>query len=107
MLCRYQDPFEEYKSRQEKKRAKQAAAQEPSAQKAAEKKAEDEINWFGVKLGSNAPGANGASGGVGKYLNGVAASSLKRPAEALVASPGAPEEGKKKRRIGFGNFDAW
>lgn len=103
----YQDPFEEYKSRQEKKRAKQAAAQEPSAQKAAEKKAEDEINWFGVKLGSNAPGANGASGGVGKYLNGVAASSLKRPAEALVASPGAPEEGKKKRRIGFGNFDAW
>ncbi|KAI0080283.1 cyclophilin-like protein [Panus rudis PR-1116 ss-1] len=104
----YQDPFEEYKTRQEKKRAKQAAAQDPSAKANAEKKTEDDINWFGVKVGSDKSGNGGlGTGGVGKYLNLNGAT--KRPAEEPPVRVGATvdEDSKKKRRIGFGNFDAW
>ncbi|TRM66457.1 cyclophilin-like domain-containing protein [Schizophyllum amplum] len=46
----YQDPFEEYKTRLAKKLAKREAAQQSSTEK---KKPEgDDINWFGVKVGS-------------------------------------------------------
>ena len=74
---RYQDPFEEYKTRQEKKRAKQAAAQDTAIKKAAEQKKDDDLNWFGVKIGANRSGAGGG-GGVGKYLNLGGGASLKR-----------------------------
>ncbi|KAH9944128.1 cyclophilin-like protein [Epithele typhae] len=100
----YQDPFEEYKRREEKKRARKAETQVTRA-KEVEEKAKDDVNWFGVKVGKEV--ANGVvGGGVGKYLslNGNA----KRPA---ASSPSivtaAPEEPKKKRRIGFGDFEGW
>ncbi|KAL4241675.1 Peptidyl-prolyl cis-trans isomerase-like 2 [Abortiporus biennis] len=107
----YQDPFEEYKNRQMRKRAREAAAKlEPVAETTQSKK-EDDINWFGVKVGANASSGVG-SGGVGKYLNVASnnaptTTTAKRPATALSDSIPAPEEGKKKRKIGFGNFDGW
>jgi peptidyl-prolyl cis-trans isomerase-like protein 2 len=63
----------------------------------------DNINWFGVKIGAENPkfdfGGGTGSGGVGKYL------SLKRPQEAVATK--APEEPKKKRKVGFGDFEGW
>lgn len=60
-----------------------------------------------MKVGQqNANAAVG--GGVGKYLNLNA--NAKRPLEAPqrttpISAP--PQEGKKKRRIGFGDFEGW
>lgn len=45
VLCRYQDPFEEYKTRLAAKLAKRAEG--PKTVKP-EKKEGDNINWFGV-----------------------------------------------------------
>lgn len=108
---RYQDPFEEYKTRQQNKRTKTAqAAENARIGKAAREKAEgDDINWFGVKVGTgNAAFGGEAGGGVGKYL--TANASLKRPAEVAAPSAvvdiGAPSAGKK-RKVGFGNFEGW
>ena len=100
----YQDPFEEYKQREERKRARKAELQ-VSRTKEAEEKAKDDVNWFGVKVGSEKSGAGTAGGGIGKYLN----LNSKRPIESLATTPAAapPEEGKKKRRIGFGDFEGW
>ena len=44
-------------------------------------------------------------GGVGKYLN----LNAKRPIEIVSTSPSAAAvpETKKKRRIGFGDFEGW
>jgi len=96
----YQDPFEEYKTRLAKKLARRAEAEHNvTIQK--EPKDGDDVNWFGVKVGTadSALASNSVDGGVGKYLN------LKRPQEA--SSGGINEEMKKKRKIGFGNFDQW
>ncbi|KAF9076166.1 cyclophilin-like domain-containing protein [Rhodocollybia butyracea] len=90
----YQDPFDEYKARLAAKLAKRAEG--PKVTKP-EKKEGDEINWFGVKVGSEAPVNDKVEGaGVGKYLN------LKRPQTSVPA-----EEPSKKRKLGFGNFDSW
>jgi peptidyl-prolyl cis-trans isomerase-like protein 2 len=65
-----------------------------------EVKKTDDVNWFGVKIGSenSAPiGGGEDSGGVGKYLN------LKRPYGGSIAG----EESKKKRKLGFGDFEGW
>lgn len=99
----YQDPFEAYKTRLAKKLAKRAEAEEPTKlQKHAEKG--DDINWFGVKVGTdNAAFGVGASGGVGKYLN------AKRPLETT-GSSAVPEGGpdvKKRKKVGFGEFEGW
>ncbi|KAF5385489.1 hypothetical protein D9757_005379 [Collybiopsis confluens] len=92
----YKDPFEEYKTRLAAKLARRAEG--PKVAKP-EKKEGDDINWFGVKVGSDAPTSdNVQTGGVGKYLN----LNLKRPQ----ASEG-PEGSSKKRRKGFGNFEGW
>jgi len=58
----------------------------------------DDINWFGVKVGtgSSAFGSDGVGGAVGKYL------SVKRPLDS--ASDNDP---KKRKKIGFGDFDGW
>ena len=71
---------------------------------------EDELNWFGVKLGSDKAGGGAAGGGVGKYLQSSSGSPAvaapKRPAPNVTVSD-FPEEGKKKRKIGFGQFEGW
>lgn len=94
----YQDPFEDYKKRLQKKLARKAEA-EKNGMPVDEKK-KDDVNWFGVKVGAEVSMQTQGGGGVGKYLN------LKRPLEttksALVA-----DDSKKKRRLGFGDFDAW
>ncbi|KAJ7492732.1 cyclophilin-like domain-containing protein [Mycena latifolia] len=97
----YQDPFEEYKTRLAKKLARRMEAnQGNSGERAPEKKEGDDINWFGVKVGSGDSAFNAATGGgVGKYLN------LKRPQEATTDYGG--NESKKKRKTGFGAFDNW
>ncbi|KAF8213161.1 cyclophilin-like domain-containing protein [Mycena galopus ATCC 62051] len=97
----YQDPFEEYKTRLAKKLARRAeAAQNNPADKASQKKEGDDINWFGVKVGSgDSAFGTTAGGGVGKYLN------LKRTQEAVADSGGS--DSKKKRKTGFGSFDNW
>jgi len=98
----YQDPFEEYKTRQAKKRARQAASEDKSAA-VKEKKDEDDVNWFGFKVGEKA-NQGVAGGGVGKYLKLNAIQ--KRPAESVIDAS-IPDDGKKKRKIGFGDFSAW
>jgi peptidyl-prolyl cis-trans isomerase-like protein 2 len=98
----YQDPFEDYKVRLAKKLAKRVEAeQSASTQNIPEKKKEDDINWFGVKVGTGSSvfGTEAAGESVGKYLN------LKRPLEGR---GGVAAEGeKKKRKTGFGDFDNW
>ncbi|KAJ3854088.1 cyclophilin-like domain-containing protein [Lentinula lateritia] len=92
----YQDPFEEYKTRLAAKLAKRAEG--PKTVKP-EKKEGDNINWFGVKVGSDATVNDKiVDGGVGKYLN------LKRPQDV---SDIPSEEPSKKRKLGFGNFEGW
>jgi peptidyl-prolyl cis-trans isomerase-like protein 2 len=69
-----------------------------------EKKDQDDLNWFGVKVGTtNAVVSKGSAEGVGKYLN------LKRPAaEAITATAGGlGADESKKRKIGFGDFEGW
>jgi peptidyl-prolyl cis-trans isomerase-like protein 2 len=97
----YQDPFEEYKTRLAKKLAKRAESQNAASVKA--DKPKDNMNWFGGQVGSvpTAIGNNSAGVGVGKYLN-----TLKRPLGAP-PSNSLPDPDKKKRKVGFGNFDAW
>ncbi|TFK36823.1 cyclophilin-like domain-containing protein [Crucibulum laeve] len=96
----YQDPFEEYKTRLAKKLAKRAEAEKSGhTSTATEKKEKDDINWFGVKVGTEATTAQSANGGgVGKYLN------IKRPREVATTPT---DEGKKKRKVGFGDFEGW
>jgi len=114
----YQDPFEEYKKRHEKKLARQAAAEVNGSADGDQnfKKQKDNVNWFGLKVGSNSAafgtGESGA-GGVGKYLNlgGSDAGNLKRP-QAVVSSTSNDsgsvlDEPKKKRKLGFGDFEGW
>ncbi|TFK57055.1 cyclophilin-like protein [Heliocybe sulcata] len=108
----YQDPFEEYKERLAKKLAKRAEAESnPAATKPHEKKTGDHMNWFGVKVGTeNKPTVAGEGGGVGKYLNLNA--NNKRPLTTASPAPAAaPEAGigeaKKKRKLGFGDFEGW
>ena len=92
----YQDPFEEYKNRRAKKLAKRAEAAQPDI---TDDDKRDDMNWFGEKLGSKGTIFGSDTGSsVGKYL------SLKRPQEPG-ASAGA--EAKKKRKLGFGDFEGW
>ncbi|EGO05203.1 hypothetical protein SERLA73DRAFT_174204 [Serpula lacrymans var. lacrymans S7.3] len=103
----YQDPFEAYKTRLAKKLSRRAEVQDNAkAQTETEKKAGDDINWFGLKVGTTDSAiGNGTSGiGVGKYLS---AKSVKRPLNEPVVGQSYAEEGKKKRKVGFGNFEAW
>ncbi|KZT30604.1 cyclophilin-like protein [Neolentinus lepideus HHB14362 ss-1] len=107
----YQDPFEEYKERLAKKLAKRAEADSnPESSKPQEKKTGDDMNWFGVKVGTaNKPTVRGG-GGVGKYLNLNA--NNKRPLNVASPAPAAAlevgaVEGKKKRKLGFGDFEGW
>ncbi|GLB36038.1 putative cyclophilin type peptidyl-prolyl cis-trans isomerase/CLD [Lyophyllum shimeji] len=95
----YQDPFDDYKKRLANKLAKRAQAKEGTEAKAVEKEADD-INWFGVKVGTESVAAGSEQGGVGKYLN------LKRPIGGSAISAGM-DESKKKRKIGFGDFEGW
>ncbi|KAG1749881.1 peptidylprolyl isomerase-like protein 2 [Suillus paluster] len=101
----HQDPFEVHKARLARKLARRAEAQDDS-KKVPEKTQGDDINWFGVKVGTgdSAFGGGSAGAGVGKYLG------IKRPLDQ--ATPGVQtndigDDAKKKRKIGFGNFDAW
>ncbi|KAF9455032.1 peptidylprolyl isomerase-like protein 2 [Macrolepiota fuliginosa MF-IS2] len=104
----YQDPFDEYKKRHAKKLARQAAAESDGQEK--DEKQKDDVNWFGLKVGSGGvafgTGESG-TGGVGKYLN---LNTLKRP-QSEISTPTngtvMSEEPKKKRKLGFGNFEAW
>jgi peptidyl-prolyl cis-trans isomerase-like 2 len=103
LICRsrYQDPFEEYKTRLAKKLARKAEANSnipTQVQKSGEATDNDGVNWFGVKVGtgSSAFGSDDVGGVVGKYL------SVKRPLGLVPDS-----DLKKKRKIGFGDFDGW
>jgi peptidyl-prolyl cis-trans isomerase-like protein 2 len=100
---RHQDPFEVYKTRLARKLARRAEAQDNS-NKPPEKTRGDDINWFGVKVGTEDSAFVGgsASTGVGKYLG------VKRPLDQVTPSiPDVGDDAKKKRKIGFGNFDSW
>ncbi|THG99891.1 hypothetical protein EW026_g2537 [Hermanssonia centrifuga] len=104
----FQDPFEEYKTRQQNKRTKRAEAQETARNgRIAEKTEGDGINWFGAKVGADKPAPGGeVGGGIGKYLKlGGTVAAPKRPAPSGGAD--VSDEAKKKRRTGFGEFDGW
>ncbi|KAF9787205.1 cyclophilin-like domain-containing protein [Thelephora terrestris] len=105
----YQDPFEEYKRREERRRARKTQAEEEAKTgMKAPKKDTDDMNWFGTKLGAGPDlgpetGSSGSAGGVGRYLN------LKRPLDGPPNPFGKipVEEGAKKRKLGFGDFEGW
>ena len=102
----YKDPFDEYKTRLAKKLAKRAEAEENAkSQKIPEKKGDD-INWFGVRVGTNnaAFGDGATSGGIGKYLK---ESGGKRRLDEALTERLDGQEKKKKPKIGFSDFDAW
>jgi peptidyl-prolyl cis-trans isomerase-like protein 2 len=92
---RYQDPFEEYKARLARKLEHQSQSGDPNKKRRAET-LEDSMTWFGKKVGEEQKGGAG-QGGVGKYLK----------LEAPVTAARSADEGKKKRKTGFGNFDNW
>lgn len=96
----YQDPFEDYKNRLAKKLSKQAQAQQ-AGHIQPEKTLGDDMNWFGIKVGDTEPAAPPTARGlgVGKYLN----MNQKRAS----AIPVVDDEPKKKRKIGFGDFEGW
>ncbi|KAL6310037.1 cyclophilin-like protein [Sparassis latifolia] len=107
----HQDPFEEYKTRQQKKIARRAEAEQNARTgKVVEKKDGDDVNWFGIKVGleSTAVGGN-SGGGVGKYLGSGGGTKRAASHQPLISTldPEVPEEGKKRRKIGFGDFEAW
>lgn len=124
---RYADPFEDYKTRLTKKLQAKGQSTEgssilpsgaaanslaPLGSGAGKKRKErDDVNWFGVKLGDKDKTAadtstSGAGGGVGKYLSAASGTSSAVPKRPVpVAS--AADDGKKKRKLGFGNFDGW
>ncbi|KAL5641827.1 hypothetical protein ACGC1H_002050 [Rhizoctonia solani] len=92
----YQDPFEEYKARLARKLEHQSQSADPKKRRA--ETLEDSMTWFGQKVGEQ-PKAEVGQGGVGKYLK------LDAPASAPKNTGG--DAGKKKRKLGFGNFDNW
>jgi len=104
----YQDPFEDYKKRIAKKQAAAVdAAMPPRKDKG---RTSDDVNWFGEKVGratSSDTNIPTTSGGVGKYLTGALVA--KRPiaviSDGLVSGedPGV----KKKKKLGFGDFESW
>ena len=103
------DPFEEFlKARREKEEAE-------GARKELEKEggAEDErITWTGKRVrGDGGGGGNddGASVGVGKYLNAAREEVSAVRGEAVEEWEVAEEPVKKKVKAGgsFGNFDSW
>lgn len=70
------------------------------------RKDDEEINWFGEKVGGNKTTLGTVGGGVGKYLQVGNAVAQKRPAPSPALSSTA-EEPKKKRKVGFGDFEGW
>ncbi|KAF9496086.1 cyclophilin-like protein [Pleurotus eryngii] len=98
----YQDPFEDYKKRLAKKLAKRAES-EQAGDKRTQKREGDDINWFGIKVGVDgmAGGPGSLGGGVGKYLN-----TAKRPLGGGLTDLGG-DDAKKKRKVGFGDFEGW
>ena len=107
LLSRYKDPFEEYKTRLAKTLAKRVEAEEKTETEMLKKKGDD-INWFGVKVGTNSPAfsSGSTSGGIGKYLKDSGC--VKRPLDQTQTPQAyAHDDAKKKRKIGFSDFDAW
>ncbi|KAG9124982.1 Peptidyl-prolyl cis-trans isomerase cyp8 [Ceratobasidium sp. 392] len=100
----YQDPFEEYKQRLARKLERQAEGADPKKRRV--ETLEDGMNWFGQKIGEvGNKGGLAAGEGVGKYLKLDAP--LPRPIANAKPEIGGVGEGKKKRKLGFGNFDNW
>ncbi|KAI9461809.1 cyclophilin-like domain-containing protein [Boletus coccyginus] len=98
----HQDPFETYKTRLAKKLARQAEANNERS-KTSQKAPDDNINWFGVKVGATDEfSSNASSAGVGKYLGNKRPLALEGDDKALPA-----EESKKRKRLGFGDFEGW
>ena len=104
-----QDPFDEYKARLNKKLAHQTQSKDGSATSPTERKKErDDVNWFGVKIGTdNTIFGGGGGSGVGKYLNVNSANKRGRDSGAANNGADVDEDSKKKRKTGFGNFDGW
>ena len=110
---RYQDPFEDYKTRLAKKLAHRANAEAGAKpQQKQPQKEGDDVNWFGVKLGAGtadavqgaiAHGKRELGPVVGKYLD------LKRPRDEPTneVGLGGPQESKKRKKLGFGDFEGW
>lgn len=97
----HQDPFETYKTRLAKKLARQAEASEEP--KTTQKTPGDDLNWFGVKVGASDGLSSSLAGtGIGKYLGGKRLLEVEGDNKV---SPG--DEPKKKKRLGFGDFEGW
>lgn len=85
-----------------KKLARRAEA-DNEGPKTSQKSLGDNINWFGVKVGAD-DGLSGSmpSASIGKYLNNKRPLELEGMNKDLQA-----EDSKKKKRMGFGDFEGW
>ncbi|KIV93464.1 hypothetical protein PV10_04676 [Exophiala mesophila] len=104
------DPFDEFwKSKNQ---------QDQREKEKEEQRRLDKTTWTGKRIRDGGPSvgdANGASGGVGKYLNLPTASGSRRPQDdedEIVEFIDEPEEPVRKKNKGasgggFGNFDGW
>jgi len=106
----YQDPFEEYKKRIAKKQAAATAAATGGGRDKSSEKGSDDVNWFGEKISRAATtggDANIGTGGVGKYL--ASTTGAKRSITSTNDSFGGGDEpgAKKKKKLGFGDFESW
>ncbi|GAA6049389.1 hypothetical protein JCM3770_007321 [Rhodotorula araucariae] len=130
------DPFEEYKTRLEKRLKHEAEEREGRGEKQRrqEERAKDRTTWFGTNLETSSPAAlalataGGSGSSIGKYLSSGAAApaplagaGLKRKTPAvggaesdLLAQLAGQEVGtaaaaakRKKKAGGFGDFSAW
>lgn len=110
----YHDPFEEYKQRLARKLAHRAEAEKSGGGVDAVKKKEsgtnDDVNWFGTRIGGGdaAFGGKGSTGGVGRYLN-VSGKRLRDEGTPAASGGGGDvgQETKKKKKLGFGDFEGW
>lgn len=102
----YVDPFEEWLKQRDNKEAEEARKRQVELEGGAE---DERTTWTGKRvLRDGKVDDDGAEGGVGKYLK---AAMEQAPEEDEIVEEVdvdmAPPPAKKKKRGGFGNFDAW
>lgn len=101
------DPFEEFQKQRKEKEEEEKAEE----RKKKELTDDQKTTWTGKRLRDNGKSVQGASSGVGKYLN-VAKLQAQEEEDKVAEVMGEPyyEERVKKKiknSSGFGNFDSW
>ncbi|KAK4705896.1 peptidyl-prolyl cis-trans isomerase-like 2, partial [Phenoliferia sp. Uapishka_3] len=112
----FQDPFDAYRKRLEKRLNREEEERQGAGEKARKKaeREQDRTTWFGTNLAEKEKlqkdaevgrlGLGGVKGGVGKYVAAPQQAEAKRKEAPL---QGGPPPKKKKPAGGFGEFSGW